>query len=132
MKRILLLIAVAIAIAAAPGCNEAPLNGHLDGQWQIMTVEFPSGRVIRPDRYYFDFYRHTATLTHYGETSYSANLTVTDDSVKIFIPWDHLWLGEWGIERHTPYMIEYKVIDLSRKRLVMLWEDSVTFNFRKF
>lgn len=132
MKRLLYLLACIAALQCAVSCQEGPINGHLDGQWQIMTVEFTSGRVITPDRYYFDFYRHTATLTHYGETSYSANLTVTSDSVKIFVPWEGLWLGFWGIEHASPYLIEYKVIELNRKRLVMLWEDSVTFTLRKF
>ncbi|MCM1029339.1 MAG: lipocalin-like domain-containing protein [Pseudoflavonifractor sp.] len=131
--RHLLYIALALAATAiGAGCTQMPMDGHLDGRWQLMSVDYPSGHTLCPDRCYYSFYRHTAALTSYGETNNTGNLRVWGDSLSIDFPWDYIWLGPWGMDVHTPYLAKFKVITLTRKDLVMLWRDSVTLTLRKF
>lgn len=134
MKNIIyIILAAAIGLIAA-SCRETPINGNLDGQWQIMTVEGRGDSIYRPDRRYFCFYRHTANLTYYGSATIGANLTFRDDidSLTIELPTKGTWLGPWGVPHVTPYTIRFKVLHLSRKSLIMLLDDSVTFTLRKF
>lgn len=136
MKKLPLIIAICAALGiTAASCADMPLIGRLEGQWQIMNVEYPSGRTVVPDRHYFCFYRHTANLTYYGISwLYGANLDYREeaDSLTIDIPTGGIDLAGWGIDRITPQRLDFRILDLTRKRLVMLYEDSVTFTLRKF
>lgn len=134
MKTILSILCGLILALTITACNEGPINGHLDGQWQIMTVDYPDGSSLAPDRYYFCFYRHTANLTHYGETSLPANLVYNEASrsLSLSLPSDHDWLGGWGIPRHTPTTLHFQIVSLSRKSLIMTLDTTATFTLRKF
>lgn len=133
-SRILAPAIAAITIAATSACREAPINGHLDGQWQIMSVEYSDGQTLAPDRYYFCFYRHTANLTHYGETHLGANISYTPESKSLIIdiPAPNEWLGGWGINRHSPTSLDFQIVSLSRKHLIMTLDSTATFTLRKF
>lgn len=132
MKQILFIIAALAAAALTfSGCNKAPMNGHLDGQWQLMTVETPSRTVSLTSGRYYCFYRHVANLRPGGP---SANLYYdeTDKILTLEFPYPNSDLRTYEIPHSTPYTCEFKVIKLSRKQLVMTLDDSLTYTFRKF
>ena len=140
MRRILAFItAIAALCGIVAGCADRPTNGHLDGQWQLMTVERPDSPVLIVDQSYYCFYRHTAMLRRYDAatsrtTEVAANLVYDSDtdSLTLHCPYGGSWLGHWGIGHSTPYTFGFKVIHLSRKSLVMLYRDSAVFTLRKF
>ena len=77
MKKILYLIAVlSILGIIGSSCRVRSLNGDLDAQWQLMTVETPNSTVT-PQAIYYAFYRHTANFRP-GTTT--ANLTYNEDT----------------------------------------------------
>lgn len=133
MKHLLLIITICVAaMTAVTSCRVRPLNGDLDAQWQLMTIEYPSGRTETMTRSYYCFYRHTVNLR--GAANIHGNLIYDEatDSLIIDLPDGHDWLGHWGIQQHTPCRLGFKVVELSGKRLVMLHGDSALFTFRKF
>lgn len=91
MKNILIRIAAAIAAAAlmfgVASCNKRPINGPLDGQWQLMTADYPDGEQVVPDRgLYYCFFLHTASLR--GAGGFTANMVyVKDSSITLEFPY---------------------------------------------
>ena len=134
MKNIISVLIATIIAVAAVSCRKAPINGHLDGMWQIMSVEYPSQPTLRPDRYYLCFYRHTANLRHYGGFNIGGNLFYDEEAgnLSVEFPYSGTWLGIIGIPEHTPYTADFKILKLTRTELVMLLDDSVTYSLRKF
>ncbi len=133
-KLILITTAAIIAIIAFGGCRKRPINGDLDGMWQIMTVEYPSAPTLVPDRYYLCLYRHTANLRHYGGFTIGGNMIYDEeaDSLAVEFPYPGTWLGYVGVETHTPYTFRFRILRLTNKQLVMSLNDTVTYTLRKF
>lgn len=132
MKRLLPAIVLTLLIVA--GCQKRPINGPLDGMWQIMTIEYPHKATIVPDQYYFNLYRHTTNLSHAGGLRIGGNMTYdrSADSLILEYPYKGTWLGPVGVETHTPYTFRFKILHLSNKRLVMALNDTITYTCRKF
>ena len=69
------------------GCQKAPINGKLDGQWQVMEV-FPEPEIeIINERLYFNFYMHVCQLTYYAGYFMDGNMLYEDDNLYIDFPY---------------------------------------------
>lgn len=131
MRHILYIILAATLLSA---CSMMPTNGHLDGMWQIMSVEYPSAPTVTPDRWYLCIYRNTGNLRHYGLTNIGANVAYDRDARRLTVefPDSGSWLGYIGIRHSTPYTADFKIIRLTNKQLVMVLSDTITYHCRKF
>lgn len=47
-------------------CQKAPINGNLDGQWEVVEVNPHPEVEILDQRLFYNFYRHVCQLTYYG------------------------------------------------------------------
>ena len=58
-------VCVLVCTILVGGCRKAPINGKLDGQWQIMKIELTDdGTVTTPEwRAYIDINLHVVNLT---------------------------------------------------------------------
>ncbi|WP_309568335.1 lipocalin-like domain-containing protein [Parabacteroides faecis] len=126
MKRY--MIAVLLMLIAG-ACGKMPVNGDLDGRWQIMKIEYASGEEETPERAYYSVSLHTINLMQVGVTSQTGNMEYTGDSLFVEMPISKienlLPFGMNGTEQR------FGVKELTSKHLV-LQSDYARLEFRKF
>ena len=126
MKRY--MIAVLLMLIAG-ACGKMPINGDLDGRWQIMKIEYASGEEEVPERAYYSVSLHTINLMQVGVTSQTGNMEYTGDSLFVEMPVskieDLLPFGMNGTKQR------FGVKELTSKQLV-LQSDYARLEFRKF
>ena len=119
----------ALLLLMASACGKMPINGDLDGRWQIMKIEYASGGEEAPERAYYSVALHTINLMKVGVTSQTGNMEYTGDSLFVVMPVskvkDLLPFGMNGTEQR------FGVKELTSKYLV-LQSDYARLEFRKF
>ncbi|GGJ89144.1 lipocalin-like domain-containing protein [Parabacteroides faecis] len=126
MKRYIIAVLLILIVSA---CGKTPINGDLDGRWQIMKIEYASGEEETPERAYYSVALHTINLMQVGVTSQTGNMEYTGDSLFVEMPVskieDLLPFGMNGTEQR------FRVKELTSKHLV-LQSDYARLEFRKF
>ncbi|WP_309568353.1 lipocalin-like domain-containing protein [Parabacteroides faecis] len=126
MKRYIIAVLLILIVSA---CGKTPINGNLDGRWQIMKIEYASGEEETPERAYYSVALHTINLMQVGVTSQTGNMEYTGDSLFVEMPVskieDLLPFGMNGTEQR------FGVKELTSKHLV-LQSDYARLEFRKF
>lgn len=126
MKKGVIFTLLILLISA---CGKMPINGDLDGRWQIMKIEYASGEEETPERAYYSVALHTINLIQVGVTKQTGNMEYTGDSLFVTMPIstveDLLPFGMNGTEQR------FGVKELSSKHLV-LQSDYARLEFRKF
>ena len=83
MKRYTIAVLLVLIVSA---CGKTPINGDLDGRWQIMKIEYTSGEEETPERAYYSVALHTINLMQVGGTSQTGNMEYTGDSLFVVMP----------------------------------------------
>jgi len=129
-------------------CDKMPMNGDLDGMWQLMSEENDSTAAdLKSTRHYISFQLHTAQLgTATNPRCYYARFRHTADSLQLLtlcansinasdsddntpVPPDSLAsLRAWGIYELDP---AFEVVKLNASTLVLQSAHSL-LRFRKF
>ncbi|RHR40228.1 hypothetical protein DWX23_09785 [Parabacteroides sp. AF18-52] len=126
MKRYMIAILLMLIVGA---CGKMPINGDLDGRWQIMKIKYASGEEETPERAYYSVALHTINLMQVGVTSQTGNMEYTGDSLFVEMPISKienlLPFGMNGTEQR------FGVKELTSKQLV-LQSDYARLEFRKF
>ena len=126
MKRYMIAILLMLIVGA---CGKMPINGDLDGRWQIMKIEYASGEEETPERAYYSVSLHTINLMQVGVTSQTGHMEYTGDSLFVEMPISKienlLPFGMNGTEQR------FGVKELTSKQLV-LQSDYARLEFRKF
>ena len=126
MKRYIIAVLLILIVSA---CGKTPINGDLDGRWQIMKIEYASGEEETPERGYYSVALHTIKLMQVGVTSQTGNMEYTGDSLFVEMPVSK-------IEDLLPFGMNdtkqrFGVKELTSKHLV-LQSDYARLEFRKF
>ncbi|WP_183670683.1 lipocalin-like domain-containing protein [Parabacteroides faecis] len=126
MKRYIIAVLLMLIVSA---CGKMPINGDLDGRWQIMKIEYVSGEEETPERAYYSVALHTINLMQVGVTSQTGNMEYTGDSLFVEMPVSK-------IEDLLPFGMNdtkqrFGVKELTSKHLV-LQSDYARLEFRKF
>ena len=126
MKRYIIAVLLILIVSA---CGKTPINGDLDGRWQIMKIEYASGEEETPERAYYSVALHTINLMQVGVTSQTGNMEYTEDSLFVEMPVSK-------IEDLLPFGMNdtkqrFGVKELTSKHLV-LQSDYARLEFRKF
>ena len=50
MKQIILCVCLLLGVLCS--CDKKPINGKLDGRWQLMTIEYNDGSIKECERIY--------------------------------------------------------------------------------
>jgi len=126
MKWYIIAVLLVLIVSA---CGKTPINGDLDGRWQIMKIEYASGEEETPERAYYSVALHTINLMQVGVTSQTGNMEYTGDSLFVEMPIskieDLLPFGMNGTEQR------FGVKELTSKHLI-LQSDFARLEFRKF
>ena len=113
----------------ASACGKMPINGDLDGRWQIMKIAYASGEEEMPERAYYSVALHTINLMKVDVTSQTGNMEYTGDSLFVVMSVskvkDLLPFGMNGTEQR------FGVKELTSKYLV-LQSNYARLEFRKF
>ena len=101
-------------------CEKAPINGDLDGQWQVVSVD-PKPPAILSERLYYNFSLHVCQLTYYEGYFMSGNLKFDGMVVEIDFPFveserDVLILHQYGIYDNP---VRLTVESLNAKQLIL-------------
>ena len=132
----LCLLTILMIFSWLASCQKSPINGDLDGQWQILNVEPEVKDAVLPGRLYYCFSLHVCQLTHSnGGAITSGNLYYDKVSglIHLDFPYDKseisvLRLKQYGINSNpVTFNIEY----LDKKKLIMRDGDTV-ITLRKF
>ena len=125
-KRYIVAVLLALIVSA---CGKMPINGDLDGRWQIMKIAYVSGEEDMPKRAYYSVALHTINLMQVVGTSQTGNMEYTGDSLFVVMPISTvenlLPFGMNGTEQR------FGVKELTSKHLV-LQSDYARLEFRKF
>lgn len=134
-RNIAFLLAPVFLLAAMAACQKSPINGDLDGQWQVMLVE---PEPVAPDpmfdtRLYYCFYMHVCQLSIPGGVWIAGNLDYSGNQLAISFP-EELnalelnALSQYGIESNpVVFQVEY----LDGKKLILRDGETVV-TLRKF
>ncbi|MCS2894123.1 lipocalin-like domain-containing protein [Parabacteroides faecis] len=126
MKWYIIAVLLVLIVSA---CGKTPINGDLDGRWQILKIEYASGEKETPERAYYSVALHTINLMQVGVTSQTGNMEYTGDSLFVEMPIskieDLLPFGMNGTEQR------FGVKELTSKHLI-LQSDFARLEFRKF
>jgi hypothetical protein len=119
----------ALLLLMAGACGKMPINGDLDGRWQIMKIEYASGVEEVPERAYYSVALHTINLMKVDVSNQTGNMEYTGDSLFVVMPIskveDLLPFGMNGTEQR------FGVKELTSKHLI-LQSDYARLEFRKF
>ncbi len=139
MKTIIKVMAftvVVLAMLGATGCRKHYINGDLDGQWQVLTIEYKSdGHTdnVKTSQVYYCFNLHTVNLRQskaspgqiIGNMKYDKKTLTLEFPTAVDDPGQ---LSAWGMSA-TP--TTFAVRHLSGDKLVME-SDFAVISCRKF
>lgn len=129
----LLWVTILLVLLMPTSCEKTPINGDLDGQWQVMSVTpEPTDRPIE-ERLYYCFSLHVCQLTYYGGVFTSGNLRFDGKTIYLDFPYADSELSirrlpQYGINENP---ITFNVEHLDKKSLILRHGDTVV-TMRKF
>ncbi len=131
-----MIMGMLLAILSLSSCQKSPINGKLDGQWQVMSVEPEAPEEILKNRLYYCFNLHICQLTTYADGAVeTGNMTYDQDKQLLRVTFPNITtqreiaiLKQYGIyENPVTFIIEH----LDSKSLVMRDGETVV-TLRKF
>ncbi len=133
---ILLLLVLVIGLNS---CDKAPINGKLDGMWQLMTIEHKDGEITECQRIYYSIQLHLIEIKDKGShpQSYIGWFTNEGDEITIgdFRHFGneecHATLNELEVFGLYQLTTRFRVEKLSNSHLTLEAEGN-RLHFRKF
>lgn len=126
MKKVFLLLLL-LAASFLPACQKAPINGDLDGMWQLMSIQYQDQSVKNPEQLYYCIQLHMVQLQ--GAAFCSGTFDHSGDSVRMV-------MRESSAEAVAPYgmndTIQSFFIEGVSSEKMVLKSSSARLSFRKF
>lgn len=144
-----LLLILPVMLLALAGCERKwPMNGALDGQWQLLTVENrENGTIVnrKEEQLFYRFQLQLLMLTDLGGNGYGTYIgrMTYDQKAQTLETWEmnvRNNSGDSGVpatpEQLAPFgmtsgQTQFRVVEADRKRLVLESEER-RLTFRKF
>lgn len=131
----LLRICASFMMIIFAGCQKSPINGDLDGQWQVMEVTPNAPETIVSVRLYMCFSLHTVQLSYYGTGVWASGniLRFEDKTLSLDFPYETsessiALLKQYGIYSNP---VTFTVEHLDKNKLILRDGDTVV-TLRKF
>lgn len=136
MRQTLLFLLLLLGISS---CDKAPINGKLDGRWQLMTIEYENGRVEECYRIYYSIQLHLVEIsdkggkggTFIGRFSYKDDEVTMSDFRRRGQEEELATLAELQTFGISLPLTHFKVEKATSEKLI-LKSDYARLNFRKF
>lgn len=124
-----------VILLTLAGCEKTPINGDLDGQWQVMEVTPAPQETVTEERLYYCFSLHVCQLTQYGDYFKAGKMDYSGNKITIDFPdvnTDDIHqtrlFRQYGITRNP---VVFTVEHLDGNSLVMR-DGDITVRLRKF
>lgn len=135
-KSILPLIMGIIFLIGLSSCQKSPINGDLDGQWQVINVEPQAPEILLDNNIYYCFNLHICQLTAYAYGAVATGNMVYDQDTRILevsfpnisTPREYAILKQYGINENP---VTFTIEHLDKKTLIMRDGDTMV-TLRKF
>lgn len=118
MKKILTAtVAIIILTITLGGCRKVPINGDLDGMWQVMSVEYADGTSHSYSGLYYCVSLHVIQLR--GGGVFSGNMIYDKDARTLKADFPGIAPGQlrpWGVEGTQ---MDFDILELTGKRLTL-------------
>ncbi|WP_455672485.1 lipocalin-like domain-containing protein [Phocaeicola sp.] len=135
IKQILVCICLLLAVC---GCDKKPINGKMDGRWQLMTIEYGDGNVEECYRIYYSIQLYQVEISNKGSNgkTFMGHFSYTDEVVM----GEFRYLGNEEVQANEqdlkPFglnepVTHFQIEKLSRKKMI-LKSDYARLSFRKF
>lgn len=125
----------AILMVTLTSCPKHPINGDLDGQWQVMEVTPEAPEIVIHERIYYCFSLHTTQLTFYGAGPWaSGNILKYDENQLVLdFPYATSALSKARLKQYGIYSnpVTFTIKYLDKKHLI-LRDGDVVVTLRKF
>lgn len=136
MRQTLLFLLLLLGISS---CDKAPINGKLDGRWQLMTIEYEDGRIEECYRIYYSIQLHLVEIsdkggkggTFIGRFSYKDDEVTMSDFRRRGQEEELATLAELQTFGISLPLTHFKVEKATSEKLI-LKSDYARLNFRKF
>lgn len=114
-------------------CQKTPINGNLDGEWEVMEVIPSPPDWGKETRLFYNFGHHVCQLTVYGGPFTLGNLAYNGEEMTLEFPFintpvQELQLKQYGIFSNP---VSFNVSFESKTRIILSNEES-TVILRKF
>ncbi|MCH5238633.1 MAG: lipocalin-like domain-containing protein [Muribaculaceae bacterium] len=126
-KRILFWSAFTLLLLLLPiSCTKAPINGALDGQWEVVEVSPTPTEIIIDQRLFYNFSLQVCDLTYYGSLFTQGNMVYTGETLWLEFPFvrkekDIQTLKQYGILTNpVTFNVEFK----DKHHLILYNDDS--------
>ena len=116
------------------GCQKEPINGYLDGRWQIMEFEDNGVTENKKDlQLYYNFNLHVCSLSTYGAYFTDGNMRYDGKTLWLDFPYASSpvaiqKLSEYGIYSNP---VTFTVESITKEKLI-LKEGDLLITLRKF
>ncbi|MDE5688504.1 MAG: lipocalin-like domain-containing protein [Paramuribaculum sp.] len=124
------IFATIILFATTASCQKRGINGDLDGQWRIISIEnLQDGTTTEPTGLFICFNLHTVNLTR-GGVIFAGNMVHDGDKIALEFPYntDNTSLNEWGI---FSWQTTFEITHLTGKNLTLRSESAI-IHLKKF
>lgn len=136
MRQTLLFLLLLLGISS---CDKAPINGKLDGRWQLMTIEYEDGRIEECYRIYYSIQLHLVEIsdkggkggTFIGRFSYKDDEVTMSDFRRRGQEEELATLAELQTFGISLPLTHFEVEKATGEKLI-LKSDYARLNFRKF
>lgn len=127
MHKIRICLFTTLLLLLMGGCMKAPINGDLDGQWEVMSVTPVPANIVINERLFYNFSLQVCDLTYYGALFTHGNINYTGETLWIDFP---LVKSEKGVETLKQYGVLtnpvcFNVEFKDKHHLTLYNEDSV-------
>lgn len=131
-KNIALIIVATLSICLS-ACHYRSINGDLDGNWKLISIEKTDGAVIRPTSSFYAIAMHTINLRSQSAPTATGNISYDKDSKVLYIEFPRTYsMAIYGLP-DAPCEVSFDIKQLSSNKLVMqLRSDGSILSFRKF
>lgn len=103
-----------LMILVLQGCQKSPINGDLDGQWQVVEVSPLPEQIVIHENLYYNFSLHVCQLTYYDGWFTKAWMEYNGETLCLDFPYissqeDLFLLRQYGIpEPETTFKVNFE------------------------
>lgn len=129
-----LLPVILMILLSLGSCQKEPINGDLDGRWQILEIETEEGAFnVKNQQLYYNFSLHVCNLSYYGGIFTEGNLSYENNIIKIYFPYIETPAGMALLETYGIYSnpVIFRVVYIDKKKLIIQNDESLVI-LRKF
>lgn len=115
------------------GCQKTPINGDLDGEWEVMEVYPDPPEWDKDLRIFYNFSRSACQLTQYGGPFTLGNLVYEGSTITLKFPFIHTESEELQLKQYGIYSnpVSFEVEFQGKRKLILSNEES-TVILKKF